>query len=144
MSDELSNADLALYEQLWERVAGRDENEFNAEEAAYYHAEHVNMEAQNGGLVQYFMNTRGEEIADGRAGLRAIGATYHAEIFERAVAIWEQERALPDSWWTEELDDRAFSESRIAALDDEWYAMDMIPFEVRYARAHAASFGLSE
>jgi hypothetical protein len=140
--DELSGADLALYEVLWERVAGRDETELNAEERAYYHAEHVNMEAQNGGLVQYFMNTRGEEIADARAALAAIGARYHAEIFERAVAIWEQERALPDSWWTEELDDRAFSESRIAALDDEWYAMDIIPIELGYARAHATSFGL--
>jgi len=143
MPDALSNADLVLYERLWDRVAGRDETELNADEAAFYHAEHVNMEAQNGGLVQYFMNTRGEEIADGRAGLEAIGASYHAAIFERAVAIWEQERTLPDSWWTEELDDRAFSESRITALDDEWYATDIIPIELGYARANAASFGLS-
>jgi hypothetical protein len=143
VTDELSNADLGLYEVLWDRVAGRDENEFNAEERAYYHAEHVNMEAQNGGLVQYFMNTRGEEIADARAALRAIGADHHAAVFDRAVAIWEEERARPDSCWADDLDDRAFSESRIADLDGEWYAVDLIPIELGYARANPASFGLS-
>ena len=144
MSGELSNADLGLYEVLWERVAGRDENELNPEERAYYHAEHVNMEAQNGGLVQYFMNTRGDEIDDARAGLRAIGAEHHAAVFDRAVAIWEEERAMPDSCWANELDGRAFGESRIAGLDDAWYSEDLIPIELRYARANASSFGLSE
>ena len=143
MPDELSNADLELYEQLWERVLGRDESEMSAEERAYYHAEHVNMEALNGGLVQYFMNTRGEEIAEARASLRAIGADHHVAVFDRAVAIWEQERAVPGSCWEKDLDDRAFSESRIADLDDEWDTPDVIPTELRFARANAAAFGLA-
>ncbi len=70
----LTPQDLQLYEQLWERVAGRAGGEMSVEELALYHGEHVNMEVVNGGLVQYFMNARGEEIAEARAALRTLGA----------------------------------------------------------------------
>ena len=91
----LGRDDLLLYERLWEWVAGRSEDEMSAEELALYHAEHVNMEALNGGLVQYFLNTRGEEIDEARAALRTLGAPHHAAVFDRAVARWNEERAVP-------------------------------------------------
>ncbi len=135
--------DLMLYEQLWELVAGRDENEMSAEELAFFHAAHVNMEVLNGGLVQYFLNTRGEEIDEARAALRTLGAPHHAAVFDQAVARWNEERAVPGSCWEKELDDRAFTESRIGELDQAWEAEDIIPIELNYARSHAAAFGLS-
>jgi hypothetical protein len=141
--DLLEASDVDLLELLWEIVTMLPEDEMTPAQRAFYFAEHVNMEVENGGLVQYFMNTRGDEIADARAALRAIAADHHAAIFDRAVAIWEHERAAPNSCWANELDSRAFSESRIANLDDEWSAEDLTAIELRYARANADSLGRS-
>jgi hypothetical protein len=128
-----------LHERLWERVLMLSEREMTPEQRAFYHSELLNMEVDNGGLVQYFLNTRGEEIDETRAALATIGAHYHAALFEQAVTIWNEERLKPGSCWQRDLDDRAFSESRISELDDDWYGENLLGVELAYARANTAS-----
>ncbi len=129
-----------LLEHLWEEALG-PEDELTSQQATFYFAEHVNMEVLNGGLVQYFMNTRGDEIEDAQDALKTIGAAAHRAIFDRAVDIWNAERAIPGSCWDEELDHRAFSESRIAEPDDEWEALeDLGEIEIRFAGANPDGF----
>ena len=128
-----------LHERLWARVLMLSEQDMTAEQRTFFYAELLNMEVENGGLVQYFLNTRGEGIDESRAALATIGAHYHAALFDRAVTIWNEERLIPGSCWELELDDRAFSESRISELDDNWYGENLLDVELAYARANMAS-----
>ncbi len=129
-----------LVELTWERACRLSEDQMSPEMAVFYYVEHVNMEVMNGGLVQYFMNTRGDEIDEARASLHTIGAPSHLEVFDRAAAIWREERAIPGSCWETELDLRAFHESGILALEDDW-TDDITDIEIVYIRAHPAAFG---
>jgi hypothetical protein len=130
----------ALYELLWADVAGLTEDEMTPEQLAFYYAEHVNMQVLNGGLTQYFLNTRGDEIDEARAALETIGAPHHAKVFDRAVEIWRAERAVSGSCWEEDLDHRAYTESRIGRLDDDWEAEDIVAIELGYVRANLPGF----
>ena len=46
-------------------------------------------EVQNGGHLQYFLNSRGEHLSETHSALLALGAQQHAAILEQAVTRWE-------------------------------------------------------
>jgi hypothetical protein len=89
--------------------------------------ETLGYEYDNGGLFQFFWNTRGADNDDTLAALERGGDKPHAEVFRRAVAAFEAERPSLESAWQSfddgndlELYASAAAQSAISALDDEW------------------------
>jgi hypothetical protein len=86
---------------------------------------------QNGGMLQYFWNTRGEHASETLAALQLRGCTDHARVFAEAIARFEKERPGLEAEWR--LFDRppwdanrygvVEQRSAISALDDGWAAL---------------------
>lgn len=84
-------------------------------------------EYDNGGLFQFFWNTRGNDNAATLAALQRTGHDRHAELFERAILAYEAEKSILQGAWTTFDDTRdvsvyslAVERSAIPALDAEW------------------------
>ena len=132
----LPNAELV--EMMWGCISGAE----SEASSVFWEVELINMEVGNGGLVQYFQNTRGESLEEAMAALRAIGAPKHLSVFERAVAIYREERAQPGGCWEEDLGHRPYDESRIQQIDEaqEWDIDAIIDIEAAWIRSHASEF----
>lgn len=132
----LSNAELV--EAIWGCISGTESDA----SSIVWEVELINMEVCNGGLVQYFQNTRGDGLDEAVAALRAIGAPEHLAVFERAVAIYRDERAEPGGCWEEDLGHRPYEESRIKQMDEvnEWDIDAIIDIEAAWIRSHASDF----
>ncbi len=104
-------------------------------------------EVDNGGFNQYFWNTSGSLAVEAVAGLRLIGAAPHADITERAIAVYEQEREAM-SKYRDRGTIEAFSESNehtgLTELDEAFYAADeaesIASLRIRYIREHPEKF----
>lgn len=93
----------------------------------------LQLEYDNGGLFQYFWNTRGEDNAATLAALQRTGHDRHAAVFAEAIQVFEAERSMLESVWSE-LDVSAYSEaverSAIPTLDAQWGALPpLVPFD---------------
>lgn len=137
--DNIANLPNAgLVEVIWGCISGAE----SKASSIFWQVELINMEVCNGGLVQYFQNTRGEDLDEATAALRAIGAPKHLSVFERAVAIYREERAQPGGCWEEDLGHRPYEESRIDQMDkvQEWDIDAIIDIEAAWIRSHANEF----
>ncbi|MFN0135425.1 MAG: DUF4375 domain-containing protein [Phycisphaerae bacterium] len=89
----------------------------------------LDAEVKNGGFVQWFWNSSGQFAPLVPEDLRRIGADTHAAIVARAVAIHADEKAAFDSAQNSWTPSKAFSQlaktSKLAALDDEYYAIQV-------------------
>ena len=93
--------------------------------------DNLDYQYSNGGLFQYFWNTRGEHASETLGALQARGLTDHARVFAEAIALFEKERSDFEAEWR--LFDRhrwdstrygaASDKSAIPALDDAWAAL---------------------
>ncbi|HEY3241945.1 MAG TPA: DMP19 family protein [Phycisphaerae bacterium] len=102
-------------------------------------------EVNNGGFLQFFWNTRGECSQMALEGLKLIGAERHADLLQRAIVIYEQDKRLQRRSG-DKLDAEAFSnaerDSRLNPLDDEFYNLteQLAPLRVKYIRSHLDEF----
>ena len=88
------------------------------------------VEYDNGGLFQFFWNTRGESNEATLAALKRRGDGPHAEVFRKAVAAFDAElQAFQSSWQSSDnlLDGAVYSaaveRSSIPSLDRDWAAL---------------------
>ena len=90
----------------------------------------LDLEVPNGGLYQYFWNTRGKDRVDTLEALRAKGRSHHAAILAEAIARFETELPQFEAEW--KLWDRgpdvnryavAAGKSTIPELDAAWVAL---------------------
>ena len=97
--------------------------------------ETLQYEYYDGGLFQFFWNTRGKDNAATLAALQRTGHDRHAELFERAILAYEAEKSVLQGAWTTFDDTRdvsvysvAVERSTIPALDEEWATLpSLIP-----------------
>ena len=86
--------------------------------------ETLQYEYDNGGLFQFFWNTRGEENENTLAALQRAGFGRHADLFGRVVAEFDAERETLAAAWKNPFDMDAYSSaaqrSAITACDIEW------------------------
>jgi hypothetical protein len=104
-------------------------------------------EVLNGGFEQYFTNHRGTHNAQTLDALNTLGAEGFTRVFERALAVFERERAL---FLCDDLEDAAQIAVRkerlkdLGDLDSAFYRLENVDPIVcvlgRYARAHAAGY----
>ena len=94
----------------------------------------LDLEYQNGGLFQFFWNTRGRQNAVTLEALTRAGLPEHARLFEQAVQIFEAEkRRLEDDWKAFDASRdpgiyaAAKARSRIASLDAARQALPQLP-----------------
>jgi Zn-dependent protease len=110
-----------------------------------YAAWQLEVEVGNGGLLQYFWNTEGRYGAETLEALLAIGATRHADLFARALAVDSLERRTRAALrakgdWN--AFQRSSEQSRLNALDEEFLALPeaLSPLRIRYIREHPERF----
>ena len=95
--------------------------------------ETLQYEYDNGGLFQFFWNSRGEHNAATLAALKRSGHDRHAELFKRAILAFEAEKSMLQVEW-KTFDDThdvsvysvAVARSAIAALDAEWATLPLL------------------
>lgn len=128
--------------------AGGGIDRLTAPQRAYYVAWACNAEVENGGFAQYFVNTAGGSAWEAAAAFEAIGATAHAPIVRRAVALFgpagpaadrdarhEQLAALTPA-----------QDAELVQLDAEYYgAADDVPTRLLlFAGRHPGDFQTGE
>jgi hypothetical protein len=110
----------------------------------FWMVEELNYEVGNGGFVQYFQNTNGEDVAEADAGLAAMGASKHLKVFREAVTRWRRERQAIDRIGAAEMKGwdcaKAIESLAVTQLDDRWYSTPIEPIESAYIRAHIDAF----
>ena len=85
-------------------------------------------EFQNGGLYQYFWNTRGKYNKATLTALKGEGLTEHAQVFSEAVARFDEELPAFEAQWRSrgsqdqlaQAYSQAVNASAIPALDQPW------------------------
>jgi hypothetical protein len=102
-------------------------------------------EVESGGFNQYFYNSSSDFALEALAGYQEIGATEHAALLRKAIAIYHQER-----WFHFRIRLRhsldAFFDSyqltRLSELDDEFLGIEDDPVMMRanYVRNHLSDF----
>lgn len=103
-------------------------------------------EVNNGGHNQFYYNSSGQFYEYLPNALRLVGAQRHAELMERANAIYEREY----NRITEHLDgtiegfSKSYDDNPLNPLDDEFYKLegeeDLFALQVAYIRAHKEAF----
>lgn len=122
-------------------TALRDPQALRNGQQVVYFVELVNYEIGNGGLVQYFHNTRGAFVDQTVAALQRIGAPHHHAVFLEATRIWRAERAMLEAMWgTVEGFSRSYDLSSLSGLDDRWYDVPIEPLEAAFVRANLDEF----
>lgn len=137
----------SLYDSICEKAGYGDElHNLNAGERAFYVVSMFNMEVQNGGLCQFFVNSTRELAPEVAQALRAIGADIYAELYESFCAKNGIDWSDLDSFV---IDDVAEFEARRECapfddFDDAFYVRyetDSLEDRLeRYARAHREQF----
>jgi len=94
----------------------------------------LDFEYQNGGLFQFFWNTRGRQNAVTLEALRRAGLPDHARLFAQAVQIFEGEKPWLEHDWRAfdaSPDVRIYAAARarsgFASLDAAWQALPQLP-----------------
>jgi hypothetical protein len=107
----------------------------------------VEAEVANGGFNQYFWNSSGRFAAEALAGYKLVGATRHAELVEKAIAIYSRERPKQEQFkrkGTVQAFSESYEHTALNALDDPFYALDktekISPLRIKYIRDHPAEF----
>ena len=82
-------------------------------------------EYDNGGLFQFFWNSRGKDNEATLTALQHAGFGRHADLFRRVVAVFESERATLEAAWNNRADiinayTSAEQRSAIPGFDIEW------------------------
>lgn len=96
----------------------------------------VEAEVNNGGFNQYFWNPTGQFAEEGVEGYRAIGASRHADLVARAIAVERAERRRMETFKarnTLEAFSESYESNPLNVLDREFYELDEDPCPLRIA-----------
>lgn len=102
-------------------------------------------EIMNGGFLQYFQNSAGDQWQDALVGLDKVGAIKSKKLFINAVTVFE--KSEPSNIWEERQKvTNGFSEEKIDfldSLDQEFYEYedDLEQLIINYAENHRDDFG---
>jgi hypothetical protein len=104
-------------------------------------------EIDNGGFHQYFYNSSGEFAPDAVDGLLLIGAAEHAELLQRAMAVFLEESDLQGRIRRDgslEAFLESYTETRLEPLASLWWDLSkrigLESLRLRYVRAHLREF----
>lgn len=97
--------------------------------AAFYYIDELEGEVDNGGYNQYFYNTNGDHVEQTIWALNLLDFSELTENYEKAVAIWNNEKndprlqSLYESGTLEDFSE-TYKYTDLSVCDDEFYALD--------------------
>ncbi len=114
--------------------------------SAIYVTALLDNEVLNGGFQQFFWNSSGAFALMALEGLERLGAPKHAAVLQSAIATFEAERPVFDSYRALDTSD-AFSESvkhsSLGVIDEQYYDLGfdaLTDIQASYIRSHLEEF----
>lgn len=96
----------------------------------------------NGGLIQYFLDTKGEHVEDLKNGLNIIGEQSKAAVVQEASELFQKQlSSVPrDQDYQNALSGNEMLEGAMKKLDAQLNAVDLYEKAMEYARNHLSAF----
>lgn len=141
-----------VFDNLVEKHEGDYEKEYetvlswNVSRQAVYMIWLLEGEVNNGGHNQFYYNSSGQFYDHLPKVLRLVGATRHAELMDRANAIYEREHGKITEYLDGTLEgfSKSYDNNPLNPLDDEFYALEseenLWELQTAYIRANKEAF----
>lgn len=119
-------------------VSSKSPQDLNEEQKHIYYAYHYDNEVQNGGHLQFFLNSTNEEKGNIKKSLEILGAPEFAKLYSDALGIYEKAtQKAPEN--VEEYIERNNKEE-FTNLDEQFYnsEKDVSSYMKEYLNKHRA------